>query len=514
MRPANLLFIFSDQHSRAMHGCYGHPLPVTPHLDGLAARGTRFTNAYTDSPLCMPARASLATGRHVHQLRAWDNAHPYCGEDESWHHRLRAQNFRVDAIGKLHFRGDPSDDNGFTREHFTLNRRGAGDVAACRRGDMPRRTLRVDFAGAGAGDSSYLRFDRRNAEHARRWIAERAADTGKPWALFLGIACPHTPFIAPPEFHRRFDPDAVPLPPCWHPDDWPRHPAMEFLRDRLDFDRPFPEGVIRRANAAYLGLCAFVDDLVGQVLSALEESGQTADTRVIYTTDHGESMGARGVIGKFTMFDESASIPLIMAGPDIPENHTCDTPVSLIDLFPTALECVGAEPAPADAGLPGRSLLCFASQADADRTVLSQYHALATRHAVYMLRDRYHKYVHYHNDPPQLFAAGDKEELHDLASDPKHADTVADMEARLCDLLDPDAIDLQAKEDQRLYAEKVGASPVQWPPPHDGPTITYTTIPPELDPALADDPAVRAPGWKQTRDLPDGWTPPATDDCP
>ncbi|HCL29414.1 MAG TPA: sulfatase [Candidatus Latescibacteria bacterium] len=506
MAPTNLLFICSDQHNRQMTGCYGHPLDVTPNLDALAVRGTRFTNAYTNCPICMPARAALATGRYVHQIRAWDNAHPYNGSTDSWHHRLRQQGYRVDSIGKLHFRGDKGDDNGFSQEHFPLYRRGSGDVPACARADMPKRTLRIDFDAAGPGDSSYLRYDRRNTDHACQWLRDRPTEAAEqPWALFLGIGSPHTPFIAPPEYYARFDPDTVPLPPAWREQDWPQNPAMKFLRNRLNLEEPFTEQVVRKANAAYLGTCAFVDDLVGEVLAALESSGQGRNTRVIYTTDHGESMGARGIVGKFTMFDESAAVPLLLAGPDVPEKHVCETPVSLVDIFPTVMQSVGATPTAADADVPGESLLDIARHADAERTILCENHALATRHAVYMLRDRRHKYVHYHNDEPQLFAAADTEELHDLVQTPEHAPVVAEMESRLRAILDPEAVDLAAKEDQRLYAEARADEPVAWPPRTDGPMITYTTIPPHLDPALADDPATRVAGWKPTRDLPDDW---------
>ena len=113
LEPKNLLFILSDEHQRDIAGCYGDGLVKTPNIDALAARGVRFTNAYTPCPICVPARASLATGRWVHQVRAWDNAAPYHGEFASWHHRLRAAGHAVASIGKLHFRST-DDDNGFT----------------------------------------------------------------------------------------------------------------------------------------------------------------------------------------------------------------------------------------------------------------------------------------------------------------------------------------------------------------------------------------------------------------
>ena len=138
MQPANLLFILSDEHTREVAGCYGHPVVRTPAIDGLAARGTRFANAYTNCPICIPARASLATGRYVHQIRHWDNGLPYDGGVRSWHHELRDRGFRVDSIGKLHFRR-PDEDHGFTEEIEPLHVvEGVGDILGCLRDDPPQ----------------------------------------------------------------------------------------------------------------------------------------------------------------------------------------------------------------------------------------------------------------------------------------------------------------------------------------------------------------------------------------
>src|SRR5215813_9526621 len=112
LKPTNLLFIFSDEHTRDIMGCSGNKLARTPNLDRLAARGTRFTDAYTNCPICVPARASLATGRYVFETGNWDNANPYPGRIKSWHHRLTESGHRCVSIGKLHFRHQ-SDQNGF-----------------------------------------------------------------------------------------------------------------------------------------------------------------------------------------------------------------------------------------------------------------------------------------------------------------------------------------------------------------------------------------------------------------
>ncbi|HLJ06193.1 MAG TPA: sulfatase-like hydrolase/transferase, partial [Acetobacteraceae bacterium] len=104
MRPANLVVIMSDEHHPKAFGAAGHPFAVTPNLDRLAARGTRFDAAICNSPICVPSRASFATGRHVHELGLWDNAMAYDGSVRGWGHALQDAGHRVDSIGKLHYR--------------------------------------------------------------------------------------------------------------------------------------------------------------------------------------------------------------------------------------------------------------------------------------------------------------------------------------------------------------------------------------------------------------------------
>lgn len=125
--PRNLLFILSDEHNRDIAGCYGHPFVQTPHLDALAGQGARFNAAYCNSPICVPSRASLATGRYVHELGNWDNAAPYDGTARSWHHALRDAGVDTASIGKLHYRG--GDDYGFCEELIPLHvLNGTGDL--------------------------------------------------------------------------------------------------------------------------------------------------------------------------------------------------------------------------------------------------------------------------------------------------------------------------------------------------------------------------------------------------
>ena len=120
LEPTNLLFLMSDEHSREVLGCYGNRNAQTPNLDRLAASGTRFDNAYTPSPICVSARASLATGRWVHDIGTWSSAEPYAGSPPGWGHGLIEDGHRVASIGKLHYRSK-EDPNGFDEECLPLH---------------------------------------------------------------------------------------------------------------------------------------------------------------------------------------------------------------------------------------------------------------------------------------------------------------------------------------------------------------------------------------------------------
>ncbi len=174
MEPQNLVIIMSDEHNPKLLGCAGHPLVRTPNLDRLAARGTRFTASYCNSPVCIPARASFATGQYIHRSGFWDNADPYDGSVPSWHHRLRAAGHRVVSIGKLHFRST-EDDNGFSEEIVPMHViEGKGDLMGLVRENLPRRGGSWKMAGmAGPGESPYTFYDRDIAARAKSGCASR-----------------------------------------------------------------------------------------------------------------------------------------------------------------------------------------------------------------------------------------------------------------------------------------------------------------------------------------------------
>lgn len=469
MRPLtgkrNLLVVMSDEHRRDAMGAAGHAIVQTPVLDRLAAQGTLYTNAYATSPICVPARASLATGRYLFESGFWDNADAYDGSIPSWHHTLRDQGHAVVAIGKLHFK-DASCDCGFTDVRLPMYiPGGAGDVLGLLR-DVPReRSAAHKLAGlAGPGESDYTRYDRAIAREASRWIAgagKRAQD--RPWALFVSFVAPHFPLIAPAEFFARYEDAPIPMPKLYAKADRPVHPALAFFAETFTYDRYFESDAhVRRALAAYYGLTSFVDHNVGVVLNALEEAGLAATTDVLYTSDHGDNLGARGLWGKSTMYEESIGVPLIVAGAGYPSRRRQRALVSHVDVHPFVLEHFGLDDAGAAAPQPATwRCRSFArddfAEATAGRPVLAEYHATGSHAGVFMLRQGEHKLVHYADAPAQVFdLRADPGELIDLAI-LKDAQPVVDrLSATLHSILDPQEVDRRAKARQAELIRRAG----------------------------------------------------------
>lgn len=462
MKPQNLIIIMSDQHNRAMTGCYGHDLVATPNIDRLAQRGVRFTDCYTPSPVCIPARAAFATGKYIHQIGYWDNADPYDGAIPSWHHHLREAGHHVASIGKLHFLSD-EEDYGFSESIVPMHViEGKGDLMGLVRDDLPVRGAAYKMARmAGPGESPYTQYDREIAARAQIWLHEQAAKhTDKPWVLYISFVCPHYPLTAPPDhYYRYFEDPELPMPMLYGKDERPDHPFITDYATAFNFDDYFEtEADIRRAVAGYFGLCSFMDEQAGHVIDAMAAAGLSDSTRVVYCSDHGDALGKRGLWGKSTMYEETCGVPLIVAGDGFEAGKSVETPCSLVDLYPFILECVGE----GDAGFvepdhPGICLQRLARDETPERTVLSEYHGMGSKTGAFAIRHGRFKYIHYAQYPAQLFdLEADPHEIDNLAGDAAHRETLAACETKLRSMLDPEAIDAKAKKRQAAQLEKHG----------------------------------------------------------
>jgi choline-sulfatase len=459
LEPQNLLVIVSDEHAARYMGCSGHPIVRTPNLDRLAGRGTRFESAYTNCPICVPARASFATGRHVHELGTWDNAIAYEGRQETWAHRLTASGHRAVSIGKLHYRDD-SVRGGFDETIIPMHIiDGLGDLLGAVRDPLPVRHKTKSLSEElGPGESAYTRYDRAITKAAIEWLSGVAPNIEKPWTLYVGLVAPHFPLIAPAEFFALYPPESMPLPKACRPEEWPRHPWLEAIRQCFIWNEFFDDDKRRLATASYFGLCSFLDDNIGKILAALDRAGLATSTRILYTSDHGDNLGVRGLWGKSNHYQESVQIPMILAGSGIPGGKLVSTPVTLVDVFPTVLECTGTPMAQEDLSKPGRSLLAIAQEDDDDtRVAFAEYHAAGAASGAFMIRKGRYKLVHYVGMPPQLFdLVADPEEMADLAGLPGYAATVSALQADLRGVCDPDAVDARAKADQAALVQRHG----------------------------------------------------------
>lgn len=459
--PANMIFFMSDNHTRNMLGAAGHPVVKTPTLDRIAARGVRFANAYSAAPLCCPSRASLATGRYAHQTGYWDNALAYDGRFPTWHSRIRDQGHTVVSIGKLHFQSGEND-NGFSEEiapMHIIEGKGAllGLLRATPEGVPPRTGPREIYAKSGIGEADYQRYDETVTTAAIEWLNAYGGTSGQPWVLFVSYASPHPPFAVPKRLYDLYPPDNMPLPVQFTASDRPDHPAVAHIRRVDGFEEPPSEEWVRRTVAGYCGLVTHLDEHIGRVMGVAEELGLLDSTRILYTSDHGEAAGNHGLFGKSVLYDHSIGVPMLVAGPEVPEGRVSRQIVSHVDLFPTVVAAVGAALADADADLPGVSLWPAIGGRDSDRLGFAEFHAHSSKAAAFMLREGNNKLIYHAGMACQLFdLARDPEETRDLMQDGGGAEVVAKLEAKLRAILDPEATDARAKADQLAHAERHG----------------------------------------------------------
>lgn len=304
----------------------------------------------------------------------------------------------------------------------------------------------------GKGVTPYWDYDCAVAEAAEHWLETQQPDGG--WTAFVSFVLPHFPLNAPDRFRALYDAGELPLPKA-SPGYQPENATMAAMRGLLDFQDHFTgEAQLREAVAHYHALCSALDENVGRVLDALERSGAAEDTLVIYASDHGDNVGARGFWGKSTLWEESAGVPIVVSGPGIPAGRVNPTPVSLIDLAPTIRAVAGLPPR---ADLPGRSLMELARETAPNRPVMAEYHAVGARTGMFMLRLGRHKLIECVGDEPLLYdLQEDPEELVNIAGKPEAAEALRACRLALQAIVNPLEANAQAFRDQAELAARFG----------------------------------------------------------
>jgi choline-sulfatase len=474
----NVIVICSDEHHPLLAGYRGHGYVKTPNLDRLAARGVHFTRNYCSCPVCTPSRMSFITGKYVHQIDSWMIGVPLDREEMTWPRRLGEVGIPSTCIGKLDACGKYQE-CGFS-DFTTFERRPAWSVYprqtpyAPRLEGYKRKDKRLHLQNAGTSEEHipllvrkvgedeansgvfhfkhhrYFGFYGHDREVTRRGLeflkTQGAKKDGGQWALYLGYLQPHWPFIVPKKYFDMYYPDNITMP---HDAEFPLneklHPAVQHFQKGLDLG-DVPEDKLRRSIAAYYGMVTALDDMIGEVLDELEAQGLDDNTYIIYTSDHGESLGEHGLFYKQCAYEGSVGVPLIVSGPSIPAGRRVDVPTTLVDMYPTVLDMMGMK---AESDRPGGSWLPLARGEKSERPdyAFSEFHGNFFKRAWYMLVRGDYKYIYYEKEKPSLFnVKKDPLEMNDLASDSTYVGVLQEFDALLCTITDPEATAMRAKK--------------------------------------------------------------------
>lgn len=435
-----------------------------PNLDRLAADGTRFSRCYAPNPICSPSRASLFTGvlPHVHgMINVTHGVEPYGArfrdDLDTWSERLSEAGYHTGYFGKWHversgdlrrFGFDEYEiywSDAFDR-NFAKYRRSRGlPPNPARSPDALDDAVTVshegyeDFLVCGVHDEPEGTTERYVYVRGEEFV-RGAADRDEPWALVVSTYGPHDPYVPPRDAYERYDPDAIEKPASFHD---PMRDKPSIYRRQRGVWSDLPWEAYARATACYYAYCSHIDDQVGRLLDALEETGQLDNTVVVFASDHGDYMGAHRLLLKgVPAFEEAYRVPLLVRAPGGAE-RVRDEPVQLHDVGPTVLDLVGV-----DGSFPPRSRMevrnPHARGGDAIRELEGEPSFRARSLAPFLDGDRPEGYVpeafaefhgqdfgwtqrvYWRDDEKYVFNAFDRDECYDLGSDPHELLNVAD----------------------------------------------------------------------------------------
>ena len=444
----NLLFITTDHQRADSLGMVQAGIEVTPNLNRLAQDAAVFTRAYNACPLCAPARTALATGKYPTRtgIAVNDFRGEHAEDHKPMHQFLSEAGFEVAHVGVHHVRVEPTLDKRlpfakwFTDSEYRHSMQEKGISLRDRDTSRFRSTVVENQLGEMV-ESDYSNTvtdvwpygldtfkDRHFAREAVEYLQNAPCE---PFALFLCLWAPHPPLEVPEPYASMFDPDAIDLPA-----NVGQTAAGEPPGRREGMPAQLAEGLTeqewRKVWAAHLGLTRLADDCLGDILSALDSSGQPGNTLVIFTSDHGDHLGQHRMYQKMEMYEQAINVPLVIRGPGVTP-HRSDGLVSHLDLLPALLDYYRI-PQPED--LDGTSF-CESVTAGTpvpDRPVFSQYSGNKTvgniRRAVITRR---HKYIFDPADEPELYdLEADPLETHNLAADPANASLIRELH-NLCE---------------------------------------------------------------------------------
>lgn len=416
----NILLIMADQLAPQFLPCYGHKVVKAPTLTKLADEGVVFESAYTNSPLCAPSRFVMMSGRLPSKISAWDNAVEFSSEVPTYSHYLSSKGYRTCLSGKMHFVG-PDQLHGY-QDRLTT------DVYPSDftwHPDWDRADERLDWyhnmeVVTKAGPckrSMYLDYDDEAVFSAKRYIFDYARDdSDEPFFLTLSMIQPHDPYLCREDKWNSYKEEDIDLPatPLGTVEEDPHAARLRHSYGASDVE--LNEQQIRNARRAYYGSISDIDDKVADVLNTIEEAGLSDNTIVIFTADHGDMLGERGMWFKMSYLEHSARVPLIVHAPKHFSERRVKQSVSLVDLLPTLVEMANdgkgfdyATP------LEGRSLMSHLTNGKGHDEVIGEYFGEGVASPMFMIRRGTRKFI----------TSEGSDHLYDLSNDPHERNNLA-----------------------------------------------------------------------------------------
>jgi len=440
----NLLFVMTDHQRADSLGMTQAGVEVTPNLNRLASESAVFTRAYNTCPLCVPTRTALATGKYPTRTGVicndWQGL--TAGDHKPMHQYLAEAGYDVAHVGIHHIRVKPEirervpfvlwidnadydrhlEQNALRQLHYDCLGAMKKEITMVRSGVSSQETYSGTVTDVWPGPPEHFK-DNVFADEAITFLRR---EHSRPFALFVYLWAPHPPLAVPEPYASMFDPSKIELPEnVGMPADGEPPNRRQGMAGQL------AEGVTmdewRKVWAAHLGLVRLADDAIGRMLTALESGGYAEDTLVVFTVDHGEHLGQHRMYQKMEMYEQAIRVPLVFHLPGT-RGKVFDRPVSHLDVLPTLIDLIGLE-CPDD--LDGESLVesVVSGEAPPERTVFSMYAGNKTpcHHRRAAITRRW-KYVYDPEDVPELYdLETDPLEMHNLAADPQHAQTVREL---------------------------------------------------------------------------------------
>jgi len=427
-KSTNVLFIAIDDLNDWVGVMDSHPQVKTPNIDALAKRGTLFTNAHCQAPICNPSRTSVMTGLRpsttgIYSLAPWFRTVDEWKDLVTLPQHFSKAGYKTYTVGKI-YHGRDWNSMG-VKEFDVVGKTEPGLSPKQKRVATPRGGRGMDWAVYPYEESDHK--DWKTASWAVEQLDEMPTDD--PFFMAVGFSLPHVPLLATQKWFDMYPEDEVVLPRMLLDDrkDTPRF--SWYLHWKLPEPRQkflLQEGEQIKIVQAYLASVSFVDSQVGRVLDALERNELDDDTIVVLWSDHGYHLGEKQITGKNTLWDRSARVPLIFAGPRVNEGESSGRPAELLDMYPTLSELCGLE---IPGHLEGMSLVPQLKDADAPR---SRPAITTDNHDNHGVRTEKWRYIQYADGSEELYdMVADPNEFTNLASDNNYTATKTALRKQL-----------------------------------------------------------------------------------